>query len=251
MRLRDKLKNIPIDRIKTDIVPDDKSLQESLLETSQKYPIKVRPIINPDFDYEIVNGRQRIDAMIKTGGKFIEAIVEPMDDAELHLQALIGNANKPNEIDEARHIIKLEEMGYTGQEIARLVRYSSTTISQRKRLVEKLHPLGQDKLQRGDIKPSTALVATKLPLEEQEEIFGNGHNPSYKEVFEHVRHWQSSQMEFDIEVQSEVKPGLFLTSEQVELLLSGQLVGVDWMGQSFVLKIPQGIVEGFNIKSEE
>lgn len=236
MRLRDKLKSIDISKIKTDIVPDDKSLQESLLSCEQKYPIKVRPITHPDFDYEIVNGRQRIDAMIKTGGKFIEAIVEPMDDAELHLQALIGNANKPNEIDEARHIIKLEEMGYTGDQIAKMTRYSQATISQRKKLIEKLCLSAQNKLQAGEIKVSTALAATKLPLEEQEEIFGNSHNPSYKEVFEHVRQWQSSQMEFDIEVETEVKPGLFLTSEQVELLLSGQSVNVQWMGQSFNIK---------------
>jgi ParB/RepB/Spo0J family partition protein len=252
MRLRDKLKSIPIARIKTDIVPDDKSLQESMLEASQKYPIKVRPVEHPDYDYEIVNGRQRIDAMLKTGANFIEAIVEPMDDVELHFQALIGNANKPNELDEARHIIELEQRGFTGQQIAKMTRFSPATISQRKKLVEKLHLKGQLKLQCGDIKVSTALEATKLPLTEQEELFKNGDKPSYKEVFQKVREWEASLLlDFDLETKSETKPGLFLTAEQVEALLSGQLVGVDWMGQSFVLKVPQGIVEGFNIKLEE
>lgn len=237
MRLRDKLKNIPINRIKTDIVPDDKSLQESLLEASQKYPIKVRPIAHPDYDYEIVNGRQRIDAMVKTGGIYIEAIVEEMDDAELHIQALIGNANKPNEIDEARHIIKLEELGYTGDQIAKIVRYSSATVSQRKKLIEKLHPVAQLKLQSGDIKVSTAMEATKLPLDEQEELFSNGYNPTYKEVFERVRGWQSDQMAFDLDSKSDVKPGLFLTSEQLqELVYEGKTLNLEWMGQWFNLK---------------
>lgn len=243
MRLRDKLKNIPIARILTDAVPDDKSLQESLLEARQKFPIKVRPITHPDYDYEIVNGRQRIDALVKTGALYVEAIVEEMDDTELHIQALIGNANKANEIDEARHIIKLEEMGYTGDQIAKLTRYSQATISQRKKLVEKLHVTAQEKLQRGNIKVSTALEATKLPLEVQFEIFDNGHNPSYKEVYEKVRDWQADQLVFDLESKTDVKPGLFLTSDQVEQLLEGQLIGVDWMDESFMLVIPKGLLK--------
>lgn len=236
MRLRDKLKKIPINRIKTDIVPDDKSLQLSLMEQEQKYPIKVRPISHSDFDYEVVNGRQRIDALSKTGSLYVEAIVEEMDDVQFHLQALIGNANKSNKLDEAWHILELEQRGFTDLEIAKLVRFSSATITQRKKLIEKLHPLGQDKLQKGEIKPSAALEATKLPLDAQEELFNNGRNITYKEIFEQVRNWQSEQLVFDVEVQTETKPGLFLTSQQVETLLSGETIEVKWMEEIFNIK---------------
>lgn len=239
MRLRDRiqLKNILVNRIKTDLAPLNKSLQLSIMEVEQKDPVKVRVINHPDFDYEIVDGRRRLKALIDSGLTTVLAyVVSEMDDTELAVQALVGNSGTPNELDEARHIIALEQAGKTGQEISKMTGYSPATISQRKKLVEKLCLSAQNKLQAGEIKVSTALAATKLPLEEQEEIFGNGHNPSYKEVFEHVRQWQASQMEFDIEVETEVKPGLFLTSEQVELLLSGQSANVQWMGQSFNIK---------------
>ena len=238
MRLRDRIKllNVPINKIKTDEVPTDKELQTSLLEQQQKYPVKIRPIIHPDFDYEIVNGRQRIKALVDIGEIQVLALIEEMDDVELHFQALIGNANRPNEIDEARHIIELEQRGFTGQEIAKMIRFSQATVSQRKRLIEKLHPNGQAKLQAGEIKVSTALEATKLPLSEQEELFKNGDRPSYKDVFEKVRTWESSQLEFDLEVKTVTKPGLFLTSEQVESLLAGQTIIVEWMEKSFNIK---------------
>lgn len=237
MRLRDKLKNLPINRIKTDIVPDDQVLQLSLVEVSQKYPVKVRPITHPDFDYEIVNGRQRLDALSKTGVTHVEAIVEVMDDTELHLQALIGNANKPNEIDEAYHIIRLEEAGYTGEQIAKMTRYSQATITQRKKLVEKLHLEGQMKLRTGDLKVSAALEATKLPLEMQQELFTHNGKVSYKEVFEKVREWESEALLFDVEpAQNDIKPGLFLSAEQVEKLLNDQEIEVEYEGLKLNIK---------------
>lgn len=240
MRLRDKvqLKIVPIDRIKTDLVPLNRSLQLSLIETEQKDPIKLRLLHdNPDYDYEVVDGRRRLKALIDSGMSTVLAyVVTEMDDTELALQALIGNSGTPNELDEAKHIIALEQVGHSGQEIAKMTGYSPSTISQRKKLIEKLHPVAQLKLQSGDIKVSTALEATKLPLEEQEEIFSNGHSPSYKEVFEKVRVWQSDQLSFDLETKSETKPGLFLTREQVESLLSGQSISVQWMEKSFNIK---------------
>ncbi len=238
-RLRDKvqLKNIPIAKIKTDLAPINQSLQISLLEIEQKDPIKVRVISSPNFDYEIVDGRRRLKVLTDSGFTTVLAyVVTEMDDTELALQALVGNSGTPNELDEAKHIIALEQAGYTGQEIAKKTGYSSATISQRKKLVEKLHPSGQLKLQSGDIKVSTALEATKLPLTEQENIFSNGHKPSYKEVFEYVRAWESKHLEFDIEPENEVKPGLFLTSEQVLKLFNGQVLDLEYDNKIISLK---------------
>ena len=240
MRLRDKvqLKNIPIAKIKTDLAPINQSLQISLLEVEQKDPIKVRVISHPNFDYEIVDGRRRLKAMTDSGVTTVLAyVVTEMDDTELALQALVGNSGTPNEYDEAKHIIALEQAGYTGQQISKMTGYSPATISQRKKLVEKLHPDLQLKLQAGDIKVSTALEATKLPLSEQENIFGNGHNPSYKEVFEFVRAWESEQLSFDIEPENEVKSGLFLTWEQVEQLMGGQVLILMLKGEKCYLRI--------------
>lgn len=239
MRLRDKvqLKNIPINKIKTDTVPPDKELQISLLEAEQKYPIKIRPIDNPDYDYEVVNGRQRIDALQKTGQTHVQALVESMGDQEYHIQALIGNAGRPNEVDEGRHIIQLEEMGFTGEQIAKLTRYSTSTVSQRKRLWEKLHPQLREKVQQGLMKASAALEATKVPLDVQAELISNGNKITFKEVFEEVRSWQAQQLDlFSDDLPNEVKPGLFLTSQQVEDLLSGESLEVNWMDYTFIIK---------------
>ena len=239
MRLRDKvqLKNIPIAKIKTDLAPINQSLQISLLEVEQKDPIKVRVISHPNFDYEIVDGRRRLKALSESGATTVLAyVVTEMDDTELALQALVGNSGTPNECDEAKHIMTLAQAGYTGQQISKMTGYSPATISQRKKLVEKLHPDLQLKLQAGDIKVSTALEATKLPLGGQENIFGNGHNPSYKEVFEFVRAWESEQLSFDIEPENEVKSGLFLTWEQVEQLMGGQVLDLEYEGQYINLK---------------
>lgn len=242
MRLRDKvqLKNIPINKIKTDAVPPDRELQISLLEAEQKYPIKVRPIDNPDFDYEVVNGRQRIDALQKTGQTHVQALVEAMGNEEYHIQALIGNAGRPNEVDEGRHILELEGMGYTGEQIAKMTRYSTSTVSQRKRLWEKLHPQLREKVQQGLMKASAALEATKVPLDVQAEMISNGNKITYKEVFEEVRNWQAQQLDlFSDDLPNEVKPGLFLTSGQVENLLNGMDLEVTWMGQTIVLNIKE------------
>ncbi len=241
MRLRDKIKlaNIPVDKIKHDIASLNKSLQLSLLTSEQKDPVKVRVLSNnPNYDYEIVDGRRRLKALLDSGVTFVLAyVVNEMDDTELALQALIGNSGTPNELDEAKHIIALEQAGKTGQEISKMTGYSPATISQRKKLVEKLHPNGQAKLQAGDIKVSTALEATKLPLTEQEELFTNGANPSYKDVFQKVREWEASLLlDFDLETKSDTKPGLFLTAEQVEALLAGQFLELEYMGQWFNLK---------------
>lgn len=238
MRLRDKvqLKNILISKIKTDAVPPDKELQTSLLEAEQKYPIKVRPIDNPDYDYEVVNGRQRIDALSKIGQTHVQALVETMGDQEFHIQALIGNASRPNEVDEGRHIIQLEQMGFTGEQIAKLTRYSTSTVSQRKRLWEKLHPDLRRKVQEGKMKASAALEATKLPLSVQVELLSNGNRVTYNEVFEEVRKWQANELDLFGDFENDVKPGLFLTSEQVEALLAGETLEVVWMGQSLNVK---------------
>lgn len=240
MRLRDKvqLKNIPINKIKTDAVPPDKELQISLLEAEQKYPIKVRPIDNPDYDYEVVNGRQRIDALSKTGQTHVQALVESMGDQEYHIQALIGNAGRPNEVDEGRHIIELEQMGFTGEQISKLTRYSASTVSQRKRLWEKLHPDLRRKVQEGKMKASAALEATKLPLSVQVDLLSNGNRVTYTEVFEEVRKWQAQELDLLGDFENDVKPGLFLASEQVEALLVGETLEVTWMGQ--VLNIKRG-----------
>lgn len=237
-RLRDRmqLKNILVSEIKTDQAPLNKSMQMSLMEAEQKDPIKVRIIEDSIFKYEIVDGRRRLRSLIESGMTTVLAfVVTEMDDRELALQALIGNSGTPNEYDEAKHILALESAGYTGLQISKMTGYSNATISQRKKLVEKLHPLGQAKLQAGEIKVSTALTATKLPLDEQEALFSNGHTPSYKDVFETVRQWESDQLVFDLETKIDVKPGLFLTSEQVERLLAGEIFDVTWEGILFAI----------------
>ncbi|RJR12462.1 ParB/RepB/Spo0J family partition protein [Candidatus Parcubacteria bacterium] len=233
-----KLKKIPITKIKFEKWGFEPSLQESLFETEQKDPIKVRKIEDVEFDYEVVYGRRRLNALMQGGQHTVLAlVVDDMDDVELALNALIENSGTPNELDEGRHILYLMSQGISGKEIAKKIGYSPATISQRVRLVEKTHPQIQEKVQTGEIKVSAALEASKLSFVDQERLLNNGEKLTFKYVFEKVREWQANQLDlFDSEPHGQVKPGLFLSSQEVEALLSGEIIQVFWTDKVFNLK---------------
>jgi len=242
-RLRDemKLKRVKISDVDIETSPLEKLTQASLLEIGQKDPIKLS--LNKNGRYKIIYGRRRLTALIANDQNTVLAIiVENIDDTELAIQALVENSGKPNPIDEARHLITLQAAGHTLEQIGKMVGYSTASISQRSKLAEKLHPNLQDLCAKGNIKISGAIEITKLPKEEQNKFvdrINNGEKPTNKMISETVRLWQTNQIglfEDDIFEANNIKPGLFLNSEQVERLLNNESIMVEYNGKSFNIK---------------
>lgn len=233
-RLRDKiqLKNIPIDQIEIPNVPLDQDLLTSLVETDQKDPIKVVP---NGKTYRVNSGKRRVRALKATGAKSVLALVvyDMEDDQEFALQALISNAGKPNPMDEADHMMTLKEAGYTQKQIAKEIGYSEGRVSYTLKFKTHLCPILQEMLRIGEINLMTATEATKLPIEEQIDYIGNladaEEKVTYKSMFEEVRQYQAQTMP-ELPINEEIKPGLFLTGEQVEWMLSGHIVEMKWEG---------------------
>lgn len=240
-RLRDiiQLKNIKIEEIKTDMVPLVLTLKESLLEIEQKDPIKVREYVNGTYQYEIVDGRRRLKALYDSGETNVLALViKNMDDTELSINALVGNSGQPNPMDEAYHMANLKEQGYTGEQIAKVSGYSQSRISLTLKLLS-LIPELQLLLSKGEMKFSAGYEAAKLPKDKQLillEKFNNGQAPTHKFIFEEVRNYQAEKVSlFNLNNNIEVKPGLFLNSDEVEGLLNGETIIIDWEGHTLRL----------------
>lgn len=241
-RLRDqyKLKIIQISEIVGSNIrqaPIEESKQISLLETDQKKPIEVRVV---EGGYQIIDGRRRVEAIKANGGTEVLAfVVNDVDDREFHTRALIGNSGTANEYDEACHILALEEMGYKGEEIAKLTGYSPATISTRKKLVQRLHPQFQEQLKVGDLKVSVALELTKMPLSRQEQLLEEG-TLNFKKVTAKVREYDSDsvvQMNIPGFEDLEYETGLFLSADQISKLKRGESVVVNYQDSNLTLKV--------------
>lgn len=241
-RLRDvmQLRNIQIAEIKTDEVPLNLTLKESLFEIDQKDPIKVRKYENGIFKYEIVDGRRRLKALAESGQTQVLAlVVNEMDDTELSIQALVANSGQPNPMDEARHMAKLREQGYDGKQIAKTSGYSQGRVSQTLKLVDCLIPELQELVSLGEMKISAAYETAKLPKDRQNDILNdikNGQKPTFRFVFEKVRDWQAQELDmFDVE-EDELEPGLFLSSEQLHELIDGKILNLTWNGRDLAIR---------------
>ena len=236
-RLRDQvtLKNVLLSEIKVPETPPDEILQESLFEEQQKKPVELRPIDDPVYKYEIIDGRRRFLSLLNLEAQTVLAeIWFDVDDTEFHKRALIGNSGKPNPIDEADHMLALKCQGYTQESIGKLTGYSPGRISTTIKIAEKLHPNLKVLARQGKMNISACVEATKLPYEEQEQLNGN---LSYKTIFEKVREWQSSQLSlFDDEEKINIQ-GLFLSFDQMEKLSQGKEIEIEWNEYKGVLAL--------------
>lgn len=121
------LTDVEIAKIKPEVapLPQEKSLKKSLIVdegSEQVQPVMLRHSTEDGYDFEIIDGRRRVETLRQENVSHVRAIiVANADDKMLHVAALIGNSGRPNPADEAEHMQYLRDKeGMTIKEIAEL-----------------------------------------------------------------------------------------------------------------------------------
>jgi ParB/RepB/Spo0J family partition protein len=105
-------------------------LTQSVKEQGVVVPIKVRPISAERFDavtqklisakWEIVYGHRRVEASRRAGLRYINVIIEEMNDTDALIQAVLENVQREglSHFDQGRAYLDLKKLGLTYKEIA-------------------------------------------------------------------------------------------------------------------------------------
>jgi len=112
-------------------------LKTSILQQGQLIPIKVRPIQDDEYQYEIVYGHRRFDAICEIGGidgrpPTILAFVDDLNDDRVLTEALVENLIREDmtDLDKAKAIKAYMEMtGYSMRRAAQTLGISQSRIS--------------------------------------------------------------------------------------------------------------------------
>jgi len=107
-------------------------------------PIKVRPIKDDQYKYEVVYGNRRLAASIMAGLKQLDAIVADMDDLQSLTEAIIENIQRENmsELEQGRSFLMLQEA--MGPETTKVEVAQALGISRQK--VSRLSTLAEDEV---------------------------------------------------------------------------------------------------------
>lgn len=224
-----------IEDVNIELAPTSKIRQISLTSEGQVEPIRLRP--DDDGRFDLIDGRQRLVDLIDLGETEVLALVESASDIELHTKALILNSGVGNPMDECLHILALTESGFTQVSIAEKCSWSQAKVSQRLKLLE-LIPEFRQKLSGGEINVTTAMTLTKLSEDGQKDLLEEK-KVSTKRATEALRAQQSGLLElFSVETPKiDIKPGLFLTAEQIEDAEVGGGVLVYWNGETLLVSV--------------
>ena len=177
------LVTVPLDLIDLETAPESKIQQISLKLTNGNIdPVKLG-YNKSTGRYWIINGRRRITDSLAIGSTDILAIVDKEVDAtEGHLQAILLNSGKPNQMDESDHIQNLLDSGkYNVKLISSVCNMQPQIIYSRLRL-QLLIPEFKELLRKGDIKYSAAIIIIKLSVEQQEELLKSEIKLTHKNV---------------------------------------------------------------------
>jgi len=119
-------------------------LKTSILQQGQLIPIKVRPIQDDRYQYEIVYGHRRFDAICEIGGidgrpPTILAFIDDLNDDRVLTEALVENLIREDmtDLDKAKAIKAYMEMtGYSVRRTAQTLGISKSRISELSLLLE-------------------------------------------------------------------------------------------------------------------
>lgn len=191
------LKTVAISKIVVEVAPSNKLQQTSLIETDGNIqPIRLG--YNKENDtYWLIDGRRRLVDLIELGKTEVSAIVdENTSRDEGHLQALILNSGKPNQMDESDHIQHLLDAGLTVKQISSKANVQQQIVYSRIKL-QNLLPEIKELLRSGKINYSAAKVISSMTLEKQIELLQKVEKLSYKNVSKFLSDTQSEFLELN------------------------------------------------------
>lgn len=219
MNIEHHLAALPLDQLRLDFVrlrlarPElIKSMEQSLAKFGQLNPIIVR---RSKTGFEIIDGFKRYHAATALGWASLEANIFRV--SRRAATAMILTYNKDNhaltDYEEALVLLALKQEHQLSQEqIAELVGYSTSWVSRRLALVEKLEPAIKDELKLGVISTTQARELAQLPRGNQPEMI--------KTIIDHD-----------------------LTTRQTAVIVDELLKTQDREQQKYILDHPQEVLE--------
>lgn len=146
-------------------------LVDSIRADGVLQPILIRPVNDPDYSYEVVEGWHRLEAAKEAGLKEIPYINKELTDHEVRLIQVKCNSIRPitRTFEYARRLKRLMEDGLTLTELSAMLNKNPKWIKdqiQLNRLCDKARPY----VERGEIKLTSALALANLPGDLQDKF---------------------------------------------------------------------------------
>lgn len=109
-------------------------IKESIRQHGVQQPIIIRPVDEPEFDYEVVAGNTRWQASVDLELLTIPAIIRDLTEAQARIIAAIENMQRADltPIEEAQHaVVVLADCGNDHTEVMKLLGWSRTRLDSR------------------------------------------------------------------------------------------------------------------------
>jgi ParB family transcriptional regulator, chromosome partitioning protein len=121
---------------------------ENISKVGLKKPITVRPRTDAPGEFDLVCGQGRIEAYLANGQTAVPALVLEVSEEDGYLMSLVENIarRKPCTLDLVEKIVRLEQLGHSGAEIAQKIGVSENYT----RALFRLHRHGEDPSTNGD-----------------------------------------------------------------------------------------------------
>ncbi|WP_412763310.1 PRTRC system ParB family protein (plasmid) [Pseudomonas aeruginosa] len=147
-------------------------IKESIRQHGVQQPIIIRPVDEPEFDYEVVAGNTRWQASVDLELLTIPAIIRDLTEAQARIIAAIENMQRADltPIEEAQHaVVVLADCGNDHAEVMKLLGWSRTRLDSRI-MLSRACPEVRDALLQGQIKIGHAELLCRLVESEQAPI---------------------------------------------------------------------------------
>ncbi|MEI9942218.1 MAG: plasmid partitioning protein RepB C-terminal domain-containing protein [Pseudomonadota bacterium] len=142
---------------------------ENISKVGLKKPITVRPRSDVPGEFDLVCGQGRMEAYLANGQTEVPALVLEISEEDGYLMSLVENIarRKPATLDLAEKIVRLEQLGHSGADIARKIGVSENYT----RALFRLHSNGEERLlaavERGDI---PIAVAAEIAVVDDQDV---------------------------------------------------------------------------------
>lgn len=237
-----KVEKLPIAKIKRSIGPQNANRQESLRNRGQLLPISVAAN-NGSGDYELLDGRRRIeDTLAIEGAEILAVVYEDLNEEERLLRALALNMTRSaSPMIEAKRIKRLlTEFKWTQRRLAKELDITQGKISQYVTLLDKLIPFWQQQLELELITFTVARVLCRLSPQAQEALIGQ--DVTETSVNEYLRNYQARAVNLgDLGTPDEDEPvyasNVYISNQQMEAVVNGETIEVSWQGQAVRLTV--------------
>lgn len=148
-------------------------ITESIDKSGLRKPITVRKIIDKDYEYALVCGQGRLEAINNLNEDMIPAFIIDIDDETAYLMSLIENMARvnPRAGEQFNRIKEMKAEGLTDREISTVTGFSYSWISNITMLIDKAENKLLAAVESGKIPISLAVEIAKTDYQGAQELF--------------------------------------------------------------------------------